>query len=298
MRGLDGAPTHVQRLGSNTYNYEPGVYGEYIDITETELTTRAGSIAISAAPIPVGDLVMQAQMQLINREYDRMEASISTLLTTGQLTVKLDGPDGLQRSYTDVYTTQTYTAAIPWSSYSTATPILNFQSVQQLGVGISVDLGAGAIAYMNTATANQLLNNTNTADFGGRRNQYGATYNNLENVNQFLLGQNLPKIQTDDRGYYPKLGETGGVSAGFVKFLPDGVVAVVGKRPGGARVGEYQLTRNMSNGGNPGSYQYIVDRINGVNGEKRTPANIEVHRGHNGGPALYYPSSVVIMTVS
>ena len=297
FRGLDGAPTHVQRLGSKTYNYEPGVFGEFVDITETELTQRAGSVAISAAPIPITDLVMAAEMQLVNRELDRMEASISTLLTTGTLTLTLDGPNGTQQAYSDSYTAQTFSATIPWATVATATPIRDFQAVQQLGVGISVDLGAGATAYMNSVTSNRLLNNTNVNDFGGKRSNYGATLNNLANINQYLLAQNLPKIQVDDRGYYPLYGQKGGVTKGFKKFLPDGTVVVVGKRPGNAMVGEYQLTRNMSNGGNPGSYAYIIDRVNGTNAEKRTPANIEVHRGHNGGPALYYPSSLVIMSV-
>jgi hypothetical protein len=29
LRGLDGAPPHVKRVGEKTYVYEPGVYGEF-----------------------------------------------------------------------------------------------------------------------------------------------------------------------------------------------------------------------------------------------------------------------------
>lgn len=300
MRGLDGAPTRVQRQGSKVFNYEPGIFGEFQTITETELTIRAGAVSdLANTPIPVGDLVMEAQMLLVEREFDRMEWSVSRLLTTGTLAIRLDGPDGLQAAvYNDTYSVQTYTATIPWATFATATPILNFQAVQQLGVGYSTDLGAGAVAVMNSVTANRMLNNANAADFGGRRNQYGATYNDLTNYNQFLIAQNLPRIQVDDRGYYPILGQTGGVSGGFIKFIADGVVAVIGKRPGGAPIGNYQMTRNMNNpNGTPGPYQYVIDRANGINAEKRTPPNIEIHRGHNGGPCLYFPSSVVIMSV-
>ena len=297
LRGADGQPSRVQRLGQKIYNYEPGVFGEFEVITETELLNRAGSVATSV-PIPIDDLVIAGQTQLINREYDRMEASISTLLSTGTLSIKIDGPNGLQTGYSDTYTTQTFTAAVPWATVATATPIQNFQAVQQLGVGISVDLGAGAVAIMNSVTSNRLLNNTNAADFGGKRSNYGATLNNLTNINQYLLAQNLPQIQVDDRGYYPKYGQSGGVSAGFTKFIADGKVVVIGKRPGNAKVGEYQMTRNISNpNGTPGPYMFIKDYIQGVNAEKRVPGSIEIHRGHNGGPAIYYPSAVVIMSV-
>jgi hypothetical protein len=82
LRGLDGAPTRVQRVGTKTYTYEPGVFGEFIDITETELTRRAG-YAPNGTPIDIADLVVDADQQLINREFDRIEATIWALLTTG-----------------------------------------------------------------------------------------------------------------------------------------------------------------------------------------------------------------------
>ena len=299
MRGMDGAPTHVQRVGAKTYVYEPGVFGEYIDITETELTTRAGSAPVDTTPIDVQDLVVGADNLLVGREFDRMEASIWQVLTTGTLTIKLNGPHGQQVAYSDTYTIQTYTAATPWSTHATATPIRNFQSVQQMGLGRSVDFGAAATAYMNSVTSNNLLNNSNAADFGGRRGEGGRTLNNLNDFNSYLMSQNAPKVQVYDAGYLPDIDST---ADDFVKFIPDGVVVVVGRRPGNAQVGNYQLTRNASNGFRPGSYRYVIDRANGGgdgggNAEKRTPANIEIHRGHSGGPAIRYPSAVVVMAV-
>jgi hypothetical protein len=160
-----------------------------------------------------------------------------------------------------------------------------------MAAGHSVDLGAGAIAYMNSVTSNRMLNNANAADLSGRRITAGNTLNNLGDVNRYYAAQNLPQVQVYDGGYQttPTVGATVGP---FVKFIPDGKVVVVGKRTSGARVGEYFKTRNASNGLRPGSYAYTIDRANGVNGEKRTPANIERHRGHNGGP-IYFPSAVV-----
>src|SRR5438552_14220260 len=73
MRGVDGAPPRVQRLGQNTFTYEPGVYGEHISITEREILTRAIP-SRPDIPVPITDLVLEADTQLIQREDDRMEA--------------------------------------------------------------------------------------------------------------------------------------------------------------------------------------------------------------------------------
>ena len=296
LRGMDGQPTYVKRIGRKTFEYEPGVFGEYIDITETELTNRAGSADPVVVNIPVGDLQMENDEYLIQREDDRIESSIWAVLTTGTITIKIAGPNGQQTGYTDTYPVQTYSAGVAWSTVATATPIRNFQSVQQLGLaaGKGVDLGAGATAYMNSVTSNNLLNNTNASDLGGRRIGMGNTVNTLNDVNQYLLGQNLPRIQVYDAGYVNDSGT-------FTKFIPDNKAVVVGNRPSGQMVGAYIMTRNASNNFRPGSYRYVLDRANGNLGsapaEKRTPANIETHRGHNGGPVIWWPSAVVVMSV-
>jgi hypothetical protein len=297
LRGLDGAPTRVQRIGTKTYSYEPGVFGEFIDITETELTRRAGYAPVGT-PIDIADMIVDADQQLINREFDRIEATIWSLLTTGTFSIKLDGPTGTQVGFSDTFAIQTFTAGVAWATSATATPIVNFQAVQQLGqaAGHSVDLGAGAVAYMNSVTSNRMLNNANAADLSGRRITAGNTPNNLADVNRYFAAQNLPQMQVYDNGYQSTI--TVGASVGpFVKFIPDGKVVVVGKRTSGAQVGNYVKTRNASNGLMPGSYAYTLDRANGVNAERRTPANIERHRGHNGGPILLFPGAVVVMNV-
>ncbi len=297
LRGLDGAPTRVQRVGNKTYTYEPGVFGEFVDITESELTRRSGYSPVGT-PIDVTDLVVDADNQLINRELDRIESTIWTLLTTGTFSIKMDGPNGTQVGFTDTFSIQTYAASVAWATAATATPITNFQAVQQLGAaaGHSVDLGAGAVAYMNSVTSNRMLNNTNASDLSGRRINGGNTTNSIADVNKYLAAQNLPQIQVYDGGYQSTV--TVGATVGtYTKFIPDGKAVVVGKRTSGAKIGEYLKTRNASNGLMPGSYAYTIDRANGVNAEKRTPANIERHRGHNGGPVIYLPSAVVVMSV-
>lgn len=300
MRGLDGQPPRVQRLGLNTFVYEPGVYGEHVVITEREMLTRAipGRPDI---PIPIGDLVNDADQLLISRRNDRMEASVWTLAGTGVLTIALPGPNG-PAVYSDSYTIQTYTATIPWATAATATPILNFQTAQQMQVGHGVDFGAGAVAYMNQYTANLLLNNANAADFGGRRTQYGATINNMAAAADYWQSQNLPRIVVYDAGYQlaPLSGPITNAATQFIKFIPNGKVIIIGKRPGNQPVGEWQQTlQAMMPGGNPspGEYRFVKDYAQGIHAPVEVPPKIEVHAGFNGGCALMWPSSVLALTV-
>jgi hypothetical protein len=52
------------------------------------------------------------------------------------------------------------------------------------------------------------------------------------------------------------------------------------------------MTRNANNpGAAPGAYQKVVDNTDDV------PRTVIVHDGHNGGPVVYYPSAICVMTV-
>lgn len=297
MRGLDGQPPRVQRIGSATYTYEPGVYGEFTQITETELLKRA----IPGHPeirIPVDDLVMADARLLTARELDGMEAKIWQLLATGTLSVPLGGPNA-PLSWSDTYTIQTYSPVVPWSTLSTATPITNMQTIQQLSVGHSSIFGPDATMYMNQVTANRLINNSNSADFGGKRDMYGATLNNLPALNSYFQKQNLPKVEINDRGYQllPLSGPITAPTTQFKKFIPDGTAILVGKRPDNSNVLEFQQTINAMNPGfAAGPYQFIKDFSAGINAPKEVPPRLEVHRGMNGGLAILFPSAIVAIS--
>jgi hypothetical protein len=286
LRGLDGSPAHVKRVGQNRFGYEPGVYGEFETITETELTKRAGGVTVDT-PIDVTDLVMGADDQLIVRELDRMESTIWTLVTTG--TFSISGPTGI--IHTDTFAIQTYSGS-DWSTVATATPFGDFRAVLLLARGKGVRFNATATAYMNQVTANRMLNNTNANDVGGKKGDLGANFLTLTDLNKFLMANDLPQIEVYDEGYYDD-------SNAFVPYIADDKVVVVGSRTDGETVGEYQLTRNAQNPGfAPGSYNFVKDRTgNAPDGQKYVPANIEVHRGHNGGPAIFFPSAIVVMSV-
>lgn len=286
VRGLDGHPPRVKRLGGKRFIMEPGVYGEFTTIDELELTTRR-QYGTWGAPINIDDLVMGAQDHLLGRRLDRIEFIVWTLIVTGTFSVA--GPSGAV-IHTDAYTTQTYTAAVTWATAATATPLANLRDVQLLSRGRSVDFGAGAMAIMNRTTFNSLAANTNANDLAGRFTVLQNTVRSPNSINMILTGEGLPNIVVYDEGYIDEAGT-------FQLFVPNNRVVMVGRRLSGAPIGEYRMTRNVNNPGMaPGSYTAVIDR--GAEGSGRiVPRIIEVHDGHNGGPALYHPGSIVVMTV-
>jgi hypothetical protein len=282
LRGLDGDPLRVKRVGTKAYQMEPGIYGEFQRIDELELTTRR-QFGTVGTPIKIDDLVMEAQDILLGRMLDRIELIGWTLATTGTFSVA--GPTG-GTIHTDTYSIQTFTAGIPWATSATAVPLANFRSMQLLSRGYSVGFGAGSVAYMNRTTYNTLISNTNANDLGGRRLAGLAPVNNIAGLNQILAGEDLPGIVVYDEGYLDDAGA-------FQLFIPNNKVVVVGQRPQNQALGEYRMTRNVNNPGmKPGSYMKVFDR-----GETQVPRTIEVHVGHNGGPVIYYPSAIIVATV-
>jgi hypothetical protein len=282
VRGLNGQPANVKPVGSKLFQSVPGVYGEFSLVDELLLVERRRLGGFNV-PVSVDDLVMQRQDQLLGRRLDRIEQIIWTLLSTGTFSVA--GPNGAIL-HTDNYTTQTYTAGVTWATVATATPLANFRAVQLLGRGRSAVFDAGAKAYMNRVTANSLLSNTNANDLAGRRTAGLASVMSIGDTNQVLLGEGLPQLVVEDSGYFND-------SSTFVPFIPNNKVVVVGRRPAGQTIGEYQMVRNANNDNMaPGPYMKIVD-----NGEDHVPRSIEVHDGHSGGPAIFFPSAIVLMTV-
>lgn len=280
LRGLDGEPARVKRVGEKRYLAQPGVYGEYIDINETELTARR-RIGTFGVPADIADLVLRAQDQLLQRRLDRIELIAWTLLATG--TFSVSAPTGIV--HTDTYSPQTVSGAVAWATVATATPLADFRTCQLKGRGISAIFNASARAYMNRATANAMLSNLNANDLGGRRLAGLQPVNTITATNVLLAGEDLPSVEVYDMGYLDDSGS-------FQLFIPNNKVVVVGNRPGGQRVGEYRLTRNAQNPSMaPGTYTKVVDDPDDV------PRRIQVHDGHNGGPVMYFPSSVIILTV-
>lgn len=280
LRGLNGAPPTVKAVGGKRFIVEPGIYGEMMSIDEMEITLRRG-YGDFASPINISDLVRRRQDQLMTRMINRLKYIGWTLVVGG--TFSVNGPDGLVH-HTDSFSLQTY-AGSDWSTVATATPLADFRAVKLLARGHSVNFGRQAKAYANSTTVNRMLANTNAGDIGGKRLNGGNSFNSLADMNQVLLDNDLPMVVDYDEGYKNDAGT-------FANFIADDKVVVVGRRTDGGRIAGYQMTRNANNTNEaPGAYTKVVDDPN------RVPRNVEVHHGHNGGPAFYFPSAVVIMSV-
>lgn len=281
VRGLGGSAPRVQRKGAKRYIMEPGAYGEFVAIDETELTMRR-PYGTWNGKMDITDLVMDAQEFLLGRRLDRIEQIGWTLLIAGTFSVA--GPNGAVL-HTDAYTPQTFSAGVAWSTAATSTPLADFRAVQLLARGSSVSFGSSAVAYMNQKTFNRMISNTNNADLYGRRTSGLGTINNFSQLRELFTGDGLPQIVVYDMGYLNDAGT-------FVPWIADDKVVVVGQRPAGQQVGEYRMTINVNNDDmSPGAYMKVVDE------NERPPRVVEVHDGHNGGPVIYYPGSIVVMSV-
>lgn len=278
LRGINGAPNYVQRVGGKEYDFAPGVYGEFTTIDEKELTERR-KWGTFGDPINIDDLVGDAQAYLLQRRMDRVRQILWSLVLTG--TFSIPHPRG-GVFHTDVFNIQTFDSTTGWGTFASATPFADIRALALKYRGKSVDFGKGSRLYINRTTLNWLLLNTNASDAYGRRLPSGATINQLNEAQAILTANDLPEIIPYDGGYYDESGT-------FQLFIPDGKGVLIGKRTNGASLGEYRMTINAQNPNlEPGAYTRVIDR-----GENQVPRSIEVHDGHNGGPVLWYPSAIV-----
>ena len=279
LRGMGGAPGEVTKVGAKQYIVKPGIYGERTTIDEVEIT-QGRALGTFSAPIDVSKLVMKDQDRLLERRLNRIKWIGWNLVTTG--TYSVSGPNGI--IHADTYTLQTL-AGSDWSTAATATPLADFRSAQLKSRGKGVSFGKGAKAYMNRVTFNRLISNSNAADLYGRRTSGLGTVLSLNDANALLAGEDLPEIVIYDEGYLDDSGT-------FQPWIADDKVALVGRRLNGAPIADYAMTRNANNpNAAPGSYTKVDDD------PKRVPRTIYVHDGHNGGPRVYFPSAIVIMSV-
>lgn len=280
VRGLGGRPPNVLMVGDKTYLQQPGVYGEQIQLDERDLTLRRDAAMLSGGPIPIADLVADAQGLLLDRRLNRIEWIISRLVMAGTFSVSTKEGTVV---HTDSFTPTTFTAVVPWNTVGTATPLSDYRTVKILFRGQSASGGRDATSYMNQVTANWMLKNTNPNDIGGRfRIGGGNTLNSLADMNSIYLENDLPKVEVYEGGYYDE-------NKTFQLHIADGEAVVIGRRDNNAAIGSYRYVRNVNNPNSaPGPYRRVIDK-----GDMEIPRSIEVHDGHTGGPTLYYPGCII-----
>lgn len=286
VRGVNGQPGVVKPLGANRFKAEPGEYGDVWLLDEKAVKERR-KLGTFGDAVDLTDLVYEGQDQLLAREIDRLRVMIWTLLQQGVFSfVNAIG----NVVHTDAYPLQQAVGS-NWSNLAGATPLQDMRATKLLHRGHSVKFDRTATAYANTTTINYLLNNTNAADLYGKRQDVGATFNSLADINKIFSANDLPQFAEYDETYFTDAAPTVPVT-----FLTDRKVVIVGKRKDGSPVGDVCAIRNANNPKcEPGSYDYVADSLE--RGMAPVPRQISVHRGWSGGIRLYYPSACISLTV-
>lgn len=284
VRGLNGPPARVEKLGSKTYVEKPGVYGEFIQIDELEMTRLQREVGTINEPMTMQRFTDKYTTQLAEREVRRYRATCWGLLTTGAYSVT--GPNG-QVLHSGQYSITVDTSPTAWTfaNRASATPLYDLGAQVTNGPAVGTSFAGDAEVWMNDFTFRAMVANTNAADLGGRRMGL-QTANSLGLVNEVLALDNLPKIMVYD-GWYNNDADA------VTRCIPNYTALLIGRRLDGAQFGEYMMTNNANNGGGPGAYSFVVD-----NRGKKTPPTVEFHRGHNGGPVIFFPGSVRSLDVS
>ena len=279
-RGYNGSPGKINPVGISRYTMQPGVYGGFAEIDEAELTIRREEGTFNQ-PMDLSSQVMERTIQVTNAQVQLEEYLVWTLLASGTFT-STDAKGAVIDAKS--FTQRIYTAAVTYATHATATPLADFSAVALMHRGFSVRFDKAARAMMNLGTANDIRLNTNAADLGGKRRDFGATFNSLKQVNEVFLENDLPQMETYDEGYYDDNGV-------FQLYIPNNVIIVKGARTDAAPPGEWLQTRNAHNFNQaPGTYQYVEDSMG-----KSPPRYVRVHRGFNGGPVVEFPSAIVII---
>lgn len=289
LRGYGGSPTRVNPIGQKTYRYEPAVYGEFTSHDEQELSTRAGS-AVGDVVVDITDLIAEDQDQLLQRELDRIEQIIWTLLVSGTFAIAQPRGDGTTTVvFTDTFEIQTITATTAFSDYDNSFPLRTLRQMKILGRGKGVTFGRKAKCYINATTETHLLNNSNPKDLGGKVVTTGD-FRTLEDINKVFAAADLPQFEVYDEGYYDD-------NNAFQLFIPDNKMVVVGAHQSNEKLGEYIKTRNVYAGNSASSYSLVKNYMTGENAPVEIGKGLEVHQGHNGGPVLYHPGAIVVFNV-
>lgn len=291
IRGIGGQFVRVKKTAVNRFALTPAYYGEFEEMDETDLT-RLRSPGTFGDAMPVDDLVTAIQDKLLSREIDRRRAILWLLSTYGAISI-VDEFGAIL--YADSYTPQTFTAATPWGTFATSTPLADLRAIPILQRGKGVRFDGSATIWVNRLTLNNLMSNSNPADLGKKLVNSGQSVNDISDINKIFLANDLPQVAVWDDGYLTEVTITlGGVTYNpndFVPFIPNGKGVLFGKRVDGSTIGVYEMTRNANNPNSaPGPYNEIIK-------SERPPKGISVYRGHNGAPALFYPGSLVVLNI-
>jgi hypothetical protein len=276
-RHVSGPAGRTRLPGGESWSAPPGYYATTTVIGEQDMINRR---ELGSWTDWDGDAKQTglASDQITQQMLDRMEKNVFDLLFTGGYVVRDQAGTETQRT---IYPVQEFTPVTAFSNRASSTPLAYLRdTIATLEAqGNSVDYRGGTL-LCNRATANELVNNQNPADIGGKRLANGATPNALQDVNSLLMANDLPTIQIYNEGYHPEVG-------GHELFLPNGKIALIGKRTDGEPIGESCVTRAGQNpNAAPDWFLFVRDF------RQEVPCRVEVTGGFNGGPKLFYPEAL------
>ncbi|NBW18091.1 MAG: hypothetical protein EBR82_59970 [Caulobacteraceae bacterium] len=292
-RSLNTKFPSIKRVGGKRWSLVPGYYGEHYPVDERDITTRRPYGAWGEAE-EVAAQVTRGVKMLTSNMVNRMAKAAWDLFANGTYSVT----DATGATiYTDSITLTTR-AFSQWSSASAGTPLRDFRTLKPLQRGKGCLFNKMSVAFMNTTTSQYMLNNTNTSDLGGRLIYPGlagggVNVTSVEDVNRVLGGQDLPQIVEWDGGYFAtQAAAQSGDFSQFTTFIPDNKIVIVGFRPTNEPLAQVIQTRNGQNpNASPGIY---IDAINPT----EPPFAPNVYSGVNFGVAFYYPSNIVVATIT
>lgn len=274
VRGMNGAPKRVKPLGAKRYTVDPGVFGEFRNLDEKELTERR-KLGTTDMPIEVDDLVAKEQDRLLGRENDRIRMILWLLVTKGQYNLSSETGHLI---YAAAFDFPVFTAAVAWSNPATATPLADIRNLMLQGIDLitDADFGSNGKLYLNQKKVQQMIANTNAADLGGRFTNISSS-KGLAKINEIMVEEGLPQIVPHNGSYVDEAGVR-------QRMIPDDAGVLFGARR--EKMGSYTMTRNATNPNSaPGPYDEVIVSV-------RPPKTVEVHRGHNGGAEIHFGKSI------
>lgn len=321
LRGVDAAPDAVKLPGLKTYQADPGFYGMYTQLRESEILFERQPNTVNE-PLDVGDrlgkLILDSSVLIVNR----FRQMAGTLLVSGEFT-NVNASGELTHHYKlDNY--QTFSPANDgstgpgWAADPTnADPIgdLIYWQTKKLNRGTDADFGSASKILCNPTVVNDLWNTTSVRE--RFKSKFGATVlrgdmPNLDgdnSINKLLTGMGLPPLEVVKDGYYST--EQAAIDQDpddFTYAIADKSLIWVGVRPEGQPVGALKLTRHAGVGAYGGE-QYpevgvdndqrvelakgIYMRAHFIN---RMPHRYEIEMGFNACPIIYYRRAVAGIT--
>lgn len=286
----------VPQQGINWFEADPGHFGESMFIDEVMLE-KAAQFGTVNGKIDLAEQQQLNQELLLSRLITTVKICGWNFATTGKYNfVNQDG--AVLASATQ--SLQPFQVAVPWSNFTVSTPLNDLRQMQtSRELGQSVSFGRDSNLYLARPDVNNLLQNNNPADLGSFRVVLGIKGQmlplSLPFVNEVFTANDLPQIVPWDDNYLPD-GATSASQA--IRFIQPGYGTVIGKRLKGEPVAEFLLTLNAATQQGFGKDQAKVEAPGLSNmwmdfeWEKRPPRGITTC-SWNGGPAIYYPGSVV-----